>query len=59
MLALLARGLSNPAIADRMVITVATVKFHLHSIRAKLGTKTRTETVAVALQHHLIDFTPP
>jgi DNA-binding CsgD family transcriptional regulator len=37
-----------------MVITVATVKFHLHSIRSKLGTTTRTETVAVALQNHLI-----
>jgi two-component system, NarL family, response regulator LiaR len=56
-LVLLARGLSNPAIADRMVITVATVKFHLHSIRSKLGTKTRTETVAVALQNHLITIT--
>ncbi len=53
-LTLLAQGLTNPAIAVQMVITVATVKFHLHSIRAKLGTTTRTETVAVALQHRLI-----
>jgi DNA-binding CsgD family transcriptional regulator len=37
-----------------MVVTVATVKFHLRSIRAKLGTKTRTETVAIALQLHLL-----
>jgi NarL family two-component system response regulator LiaR len=53
-LTLLAQGLTNRAIADRMVVAVSTVKFHLHSIRAKLGTTTRTETVAVALQNHLI-----
>jgi DNA-binding CsgD family transcriptional regulator len=39
-----------------MAIAVATVKFHLHSIRSKLGTTTRTETVAAALQHHLINL---
>lgn len=51
---LLARGLPNTAIAEQMVVTVATVKYHLRSIRSKLGTKTRTETVAVALQNRLI-----
>lgn len=51
---LLAQGLSNAAIAEKTVVTVATVKFHLRSIRAKLGTKTRTETVAVAINNHLI-----
>lgn len=55
-LELLARGLSNSAIAARMVVTVATVKFHLRSIRSKLGTKSRTETVAVALQNHLVNL---
>jgi two-component system, NarL family, response regulator LiaR len=54
LLELLAQGLSNTAIAERMVVTVATVKFHLRSVRTKLGTKTRTETVALAIQHHLI-----
>jgi two-component system, NarL family, response regulator LiaR len=54
LLELLAQGLSNTAIAERMVVTVATVKFHLRSVRTKLRTKTRTETVAVAIQHHLI-----
>jgi two-component system, NarL family, response regulator LiaR len=54
LLELLAKGLPNTAIAERMVVTVATVKFHLRSVRTKLGTKTRTETVAVAIQHHLI-----
>jgi two-component system, NarL family, response regulator LiaR len=57
LLELLAKGLPNTGIATQMVVTVATVKFHLRSVRTKLGTKTRTETVAVAIQHHLIPGT--
>jgi DNA-binding NarL/FixJ family response regulator len=46
---LLARGLSNPQIADELVITPKTVKNHLSSIYAKLDVSTRTEAVAVWL----------
>jgi NarL family two-component system response regulator LiaR len=53
-LALLAEGLSNHDIAERLVITPATVKFHTRSIRHKLGTTSRTETAILALQNHLI-----
>lgn len=53
-LVLLAAGRSNQEIANRLVITTATVKFHTRSIRSKLGTSSRTETVVVALQHHLV-----
>jgi|GEM_PF-247967 len=53
-LELLTEGLSNLQIAERLVITPATVKFHARSIRAKLGTSSRTETVVIALQHHLV-----
>jgi len=53
-LALMAQGLSNQQIADQLVITPATVKFHTRSIRSKLGTASRTETVVLALQHHLV-----
>jgi two-component system, NarL family, response regulator LiaR len=53
-LSLMARGLSNQQIADQLVITPATVKFHTRSIRSKLGTGSRTETVVLALQHHLV-----
>jgi len=53
-LVLLAEGQSNQQIAERLVITPATVKFHTRSIRSKLGTSSRTETVVVALQHHLV-----
>lgn len=51
---LLAAGLSNLQIAERLVITPATVKFHTRSIRSKLGTSTRTETVVLALNNHLV-----
>jgi NarL family two-component system response regulator LiaR len=54
-LALLAQGLSNKVIAEHMVVAEATVKFHLRHVRSKLGTKSRTQTVAVAIQNHLVD----
>ena len=53
-LRLLAEGLSNQQIAERLVITPATVKFHTHSIRSKLGASSRTEMVVLALQNHLV-----
>ncbi len=53
-LGLLAEGLSNQQIAERLVITPATVKFHTHSIRSKLGASSRTEMVVLALQNHLV-----
>lgn len=56
-LGLLAEGISNKDIADRLVITPATVKFHTRSIRSKLGTSTRTETVVLALTNHLVPTT--
>lgn len=56
-LALMAAGLSNQQIAERLVITTATVKFHSRSIRSKLGTSSRTETVVLALNSHLVPTT--
>ena len=53
-LRLLAAGYSNQRIAEELVITPATVKFHTRGIRSKLGTTSRTETVLVAIQHHLV-----
>jgi NarL family two-component system response regulator LiaR len=50
---LLAQGLKNLQIGDRLAITEATVKFHLRNIQAKLGTKNRIETVLAALEHRL------
>jgi NarL family two-component system response regulator LiaR len=52
-LALMVEGLSNPDIAERLVISRSTVKFHVSNTLSKLGVASRTEAVALALQHHL------
>jgi NarL family two-component system response regulator LiaR len=48
------RGLSNPDIGEQLSIGRATVKFHVSNILAKLGASTRTEAVAMAVQHRLV-----
>jgi two-component system, NarL family, response regulator LiaR len=53
-LELLAEGLSNQDIADRLSITLATVKFHVTNILSKLSVSSRTEAVLLALKHKLV-----
>jgi len=53
-LALMVQGLSNPEIAERLVVGRSTIKFHVSSILGKLGVQSRTEAVALAVQHRLI-----
>ena len=53
-LALMAQGLNNIEIAERLAISRSTVKFHVSSILSKLGVTTRTEAVALAVQRHLL-----
>ena len=54
-LALMKQGLSNRAIAERLIISPSTADFHVSNILGKLGVASRTEAVAVAVQHHLVD----
>ena len=53
-LSLLVKGMSNNEIADKLVVSRSTVKFHVSSILSKMGVASRTEAVAFALQNHLI-----
>ena len=47
-LVLLAEGLSNRAVAERLGITERTVKFHVGEILARLGATNRAQAVAIA-----------
>ncbi|HEX5214782.1 MAG TPA: response regulator transcription factor [Vicinamibacterales bacterium] len=53
-LELLAEGMSNKAIAARLLISDQTVKFHVASISGKLGAANRTEAVRRALRRGLL-----
>ncbi len=53
-LALLARGLSNVAIGQRLYISAATVKFHVGNVMQKLGARRRAEAVYAASKLGLI-----
>ncbi len=53
-LALMVAGKSNPEIAEDLVVSLSTVKFHVSGILRKLDVKSRTEAVAFALQNDLV-----
>lgn len=53
-LALMVEGLSNPQIADKLVISKATTKAHVHSILQKLCAATRTQATVMAMKEGLV-----
>jgi NarL family two-component system response regulator LiaR len=53
-LGLMVTGIPNNEIAERLVVSRSTVKFHVSNILSKLGVTTRTEAVALALRNKLV-----
>jgi two-component system, NarL family, response regulator LiaR len=53
-LILMVDGLPNSAIAERLVVSQSTIKFHVSNVLSKLGVTSRTEAVSLALKHHLV-----
>jgi NarL family two-component system response regulator LiaR len=53
-LALVVEGLSNPEIAERLVVSRSTAKAHVSNILTKLDVSNRAEAIAFALQEHLL-----
>ncbi|MEM7134796.1 MAG: response regulator transcription factor [Chloroflexota bacterium] len=54
-LSLLARGLSNPDIAQRLHLSDGTVRNYVSTIFTKLGVTDRTQAAILALRHGLVD----
>ncbi|MCB0114910.1 MAG: response regulator transcription factor [Caldilineaceae bacterium] len=53
-LALMIEGLNNREIGEKLIISSATVKNHVSNILSKLGTTTRTQAVALAVEHKIL-----
>jgi NarL family two-component system response regulator LiaR len=52
-LALMVEGMTNPEIAERLVISRSTAKAHVSNILSKLGVSNRAEAISLALQQNL------
>jgi DNA-binding CsgD family transcriptional regulator len=53
-----AQGLQNKEIADKLGISLATVRNHIHHILEKLDVHSKLEAVSLAFRSGWIDFTP-
>lgn len=53
-LVLMVEGLNNSEIADRLIISRSTVKFHVSNVLSKLQVSSRMEAIAYAIKHKLV-----
>jgi NarL family two-component system response regulator LiaR len=53
-LELMAKGLNNSQIAERLVVSRSTARFHVSNVLSKLNASSRTEAVAIAIQSNLV-----
>lgn len=53
-LRLMIDGMNNQDIADKLVLGLSTVKYHVSNIIAKLGAHNRTEATSIALHNNLV-----
>ncbi len=53
-LALIVDGLSNPQIAEKLVVTISTTKTHVHSILQKLYVTSRSKAISLAMKEGLV-----
>lgn len=54
-LCLIAKGQSNQEIAEKLFISLPTVKTHVGRVLMKTGSRDRVHAVLFALKHHLVD----
>ncbi|WP_216902863.1 response regulator [Nocardia alni] len=57
--ALVAEGLSNEAIAERMYVSPLTIRTHVQRAMTKLGARHRAQLVVIAFQSGLVRVEPP
>lgn len=53
-LVLMVKGLNNNEIAETMIVSRSTVKFHVSNVLSKLQVANRMEAIGVALKHRLV-----
>ena len=54
-LSLIIEGKSNPEIAEKLCISIHTVKAHIDSIYKKFGVHNKVQTAVYAILHNIIE----